>query len=425
MKKKKKNEKLNDAENPVQEEKQVEKREDVLPYEDIVDVFGEDVIWAPYLGEAFTSLEEQSAEIVKDIEEAELEIEEERPPEYVSDPVRVYLNEIGRIPLLTHEEEIRLAKEMEENKSQIKKINKKFGLTSRRIKRLIRNWKEGKIKKEDLPQSLASLSEEGLEDLVNEIDQRENRIEQAKKKFIESNLRLVVSVAKRYTSQKKLPFLDLINEGNLGLMRAVEKFDYKKGYRFSTYAIWWIRQAISRSLAGQGRMVRLPVYMTEIISKCIKTIRMLSQKLGREPTLEEVAKEVNLSVPKIVEIVNIAQEPASLDTPIGEDGTSHLGDILEDKETLSPPKIVFLKMLQEQINDLLSTLSEREKEILKLRYGFEGLRSLTLEEVGEILGITRERVRQIEAKALKKLRQSKISEELFEFLMEHEKGISS
>jgi RNA polymerase primary sigma factor len=273
----------------------------------------------------------------------------------VDDPVRMYLKEIGKVPLLTAEEEIDLAKRME------------------------------------------------LGD------------EEAKKKLCEANLRLVVSIAKRYVGRGML-FLDLIQEGNLGLIKAVDKFDWRKGYKFSTYATWWIRQAITRSIADQARTIRIPVHMVETINKLIRISRQLLQELGREPTPEEIAEEMDISVEKVREILKIAQEPVSLETPIGEEEDSHLGDFIEDNDAPAPAEAAAFSMLKEQLVEVLDTLTEREQKVLKLRFGLEDGRARTLEEVGRQFDVTRERIRQIEAKALRKLRHPSRSKKLKDYL---------
>ena len=273
----------------------------------------------------------------------------------VDDPVRMYLKEIGKVPLLSAEEEIELAKRME------------------------------------------------LGD------------EEAKKKLCEANLRLVVSIAKRYVGRGML-FLDLIQEGNLGLIKAVDKFDWRKGYKFSTYATWWIRQAITRSIADQARTIRIPVHMVETINKLIRISRQLLQELGREPTPEEIAAEMDISVEKVREILKIAQEPVSLETPIGEEEDSHLGDFIPDDDVPAPAEAAAFSMLKEQLVEVLGTLTEREQKVLKLRFGLEDGRARTLEEVGKQFDVTRERIRQIEAKALRKLRHPSRSKKLKDYL---------
>ncbi|EKU70978.1 RNA polymerase sigma factor RpoD [Selenomonas sp. F0473] len=281
------------------------------------------------------------ADIDKD-EEAGLEL---TVPEGVSldDPVRMYLKEIGRVPLLTAEEEVDLARRMEAGDDT------------------------------------------------------------ARRRLEEANLRLVVSIAKRYVGRGML-FLDLIQEGNLGLLKAVEKFDYSKGYKFSTYATWWIRQAITRAIADQARTIRIPVHMVETINKLVRVSRRLLQELGRDATAEEIAKEMGLSVARVREIMKVAQEPVSLETPIGEEEDSHLGDFIEDEAAPDPADAASMMLLKEQISEVLNTLAPREAEVLRLRFGLEDGRSRTLEEVGQSFGVTRERIRQIEAKALRKLR---------------------
>lgn len=273
----------------------------------------------------------------------------------IDDPVRMYLKEIGKIPLLSAEEEVDLAERM------------------------------------------------GYGD------------ELAKKKLVEANLRLVVSIAKRYVGRGML-FLDLIQEGNLGLIKAVEKFDYKKGFKFSTYATWWIRQAITRAIADQARTIRIPVHMVETINKLIRVNRQLLQNLGRDPKPEELAKEMDMTEEKIREIMKIAQEPVSLETPIGEEEDSHLGDFIPDEDALAPSEAAAYSLLKEQLEDVLCTLNEREQKVLKLRFGLEDGRARTLEEVGKEFDVTRERIRQIEAKALRKLRHPSRSKKLKDYL---------
>ncbi|HHV54518.1 MAG TPA: RNA polymerase sigma factor RpoD [Firmicutes bacterium] len=277
-------------------------------------------------------------------------------PEGISldDPVRMYLKEIGRIPLLTAEEEVALAKRIEQGD------------------------------------------------------------EEAKRRLIEANLRLVVSIAKRYVGRGML-FLDLIQEGNLGLIKAVEKFDYRKGYKFSTYATWWIRQAITRAIADQARTIRIPVHMVETINKMIRTHRELLQQLGRDPTPEEIAERMELPPERVREIMKIAQEPVSLETPIGEEEDSHLGDFIEDQDAPAPAEAAAFTLLREQLEEVLKTLNPREQQVLRLRYGLDDGRQRTLEEVGQVFGVTRERIRQIEAKALRKLRHPSRSKRLKDF----------
>ena len=310
--------------------------------------------------EAGEMIGEEPADLEEDLDkdDAELDLETELSvPEGVAvdDPVRMYLKEIGRVPLLTADEEIELARRMEAGD------------------------------------------------------------ESARHRLGEANLRLVVSIAKRYVGRGML-FLDLIQEGNLGLLKAVEKFDYSKGYKFSTYATWWIRQAITRAIADQARTIRIPVHMVETINKLVRISRQLLQDLGRDPTAEEVAKEMGLSTLRVREIMKIAQEPVSLETPIGEEEDSHLGDFIEDEAALDPADAASVMLLKEQITEVLQTLAPREAEVLRLRFGLEDGRSRTLEEVGQSFGVTRERIRQIEAKALRKLRHPSRSKVLRDFL---------
>ncbi len=273
----------------------------------------------------------------------------------IEDPVRMYLKEIGKVPLLTAQEEIELAKRLEKGDAD------------------------------------------------------------AKKRLAEANLRLVVSIAKRYVGRGML-FLDLIQEGNLGLIKAVEKFDYKKGFKFSTYATWWIRQAITRAIADQARTIRIPVHMVETINKLIRVSRQLLQELGREPTPEEIAKEMNLSVDRVREILKISQEPVSLETPIGEEEDSHIGDFIQDDKLPVPAEAAAFTLLKEQLHEVLGTLTDREQKVLRLRFGLDDGRARTLEEVGKEFGVTRERIRQIEAKAIRKLRHPSRSRKLKDYL---------
>lgn len=273
----------------------------------------------------------------------------------INDPVRMYLKEIGRVDLLSAEDEISLAQRIEEGD------------------------------------------------------------EEAKRRLAEANLRLVVSIAKRYVGRGML-FLDLIQEGNMGLIKAVEKFDYRKGYKFSTYATWWIRQAITRAIADQARTIRIPVHMVETINKLIRVQRQMLQDLGREPTPEEIGKEMDLPPEKVREIQKIAQEPVSLETPIGEEDDSHLGDFIEDQDAQAPSDAAAYELLKEQLEDVLDTLTDREENVLRLRFGLDDGRTRTLEEVGKVFGVTRERIRQIEAKALRKLRHPSRSKQLKDFL---------
>ena len=336
------------------------KKRGVLTYKDILDRLSNYDQDSDQIDEFFDFLNEQGVDITNDdVEESndDYVIEDISVPPgiKINDPVRMYLKEIGRVPLLSAQDEIELAK---------------------------------RILQGD---------------------------EEAKKRLAEANLRLVVSIAKRYVGRGML-FLDLIQEGNMGLIKAVEKFDYKKGFKFSTYATWWIRQAITRAIADQARTIRIPVHMVETINKLIRVSRQLLQDLGREPTPEEIAKEMDLTPDKVREIMKIAQEPVSLETPIGEEDDSHLGDFIEDQDALAPSDAAAYELLKEQLEDVLDTLTEREENVLRLRFGLDDGRTRTLEEVGKVFGVTRERIRQIEAKALRKLRHPSRSKRLKDFL---------
>lgn len=330
-------------------------------------------------------------------EEDEVEVEkiDLSVPEGVSveDPVRMYLKEIGKVPLLSADEEIELAQNMEDGAVAIEKIN------------VLKGRLDGASEEEK-----AEIKEE-IKTLQRDVDKGAD----AKKRLAEANLRLVVSIAKRYVGRGML-FLDLIQEGNLGLIKAVEKFDYKKGYKFSTYATWWIRQAITRAIADQARTIRIPVHMVETINKLIRVSRQLLQELGREPSPEEIAKEMSMPVERVREILKISQEPVSLETPIGEEEDSHLGDFVKDDNVPVPADAAAFTLLKEQLEEVLGTLTEREQKVLTLRFGLEDGRARTLEEVGKEFNVTRERIRQIEAKALRKLRHPSRSRKLKDYL---------
>ena len=354
------------------------KKKNVLEYQEISDYFKDQPLDAEQMDKIFDFLEASGVDVLRitensaddlmldddmdidgldDEEEVELDKIDLSVPEGVSieDPVRMYLKEIGKVPLLSAEEEIELAKRMEKGD------------------------------------------------------------EAAKKRLAEANLRLVVSIAKRYVGRGML-FLDLIQEGNLGLIKAVEKFDYRKGYKFSTYATWWIRQAITRAIADQARTIRIPVHMVETINKLIRVSRQLLQELGREPTPEEIAEEMDMPVDRVREILKISQEPVSLETPIGEEEDSHLGDFIQDDNVPVPADAAAFTLLKEQLVEVLGTLTEREQKVLRLRFGLDDGRARTLEEVGKEFNVTRERIRQIEAKALRKLRHPSRSRKLKDYL---------
>ena len=302
------------------------------------------------------------------------------------DPVRMYLKEIGKVNLLTSEEEIELAQTMA----------------------------SGNAAKEQM-EALEAMGEEIPAEVKAELEVLIKKGERAKQRLAEANLRLVVSIAKRYVG-RGMQFLDLIQEGNLGLIKAVEKFDFTKGFKFSTYATWWIRQAITRAIADQARTIRIPVHMVETINKVIRVSRQLLQELGHDPTPEEIAKEMEMPVERVREILKIAQEPVSLETPIGEEEDSHLGDFIPDEDASEPAEAASFTLLKEQLIEVLATLTPREEKVLKLRFGIEDGRTRTLEEVGKEFNVTRERIRQIEAKALRKLRHPSRSKKLKDFL---------
>ena len=368
------------------------KKKGVLTFKEISDAFEDIEVTPEEIERLYDIFEKESIELVEDLdkelEEIEVskeELEDLSVPEGINidDHVKMYLKEIGKVNLLTPEEELSLAKRMA----------------------------DGETAKEQLEE----IGEEIDEQTKKQIDLLIADGEKAKKSLAEANLRLVVSIAKRYVGRGML-FLDLIQEGNLGLIKAVDKFDYTKGYKFSTYATWWIRQAITRAIADQARTIRIPVHMVETINKLVRVSRQLVQELGREPTPEELAKELNMPVDKVREISKISQEPVSLETPIGEEEDSHLGDFIPDEDAPAPSEAASFVLLKEQLGAVLETLSEREAKVLRLRFGLDDGRARTLEEVGKEFDVTRERIRQIEAKALRKLRHPSRSKKLKDFL---------
>ncbi|WP_418235679.1 RNA polymerase sigma factor RpoD [Butyricicoccus sp.] len=350
-----------------------------------IELQGAEVLAAPAESE-----EEFSEDAVEEVTKEELEDTESLAEGFaIDDPVRMYLKEIGKVDLLTPDEEVELAKKMQagmEAKEKIKELDERQ-----------RNGEQ--------------IDEKEYQALRKAIRGGEN----AKKRLSEANLRLVVSIAKRYVGRGML-FLDLIQEGNLGLLKAVEKFDCTKGFKFSTYATWWIRQAITRAIADQARTIRIPVHMVETINKVIRVSRQLLQELGHDPQPEEIAEEMNMPVERVREILKIAQEPVSLETPIGEEEDSHLGDFIPDDDALEPAEAASFTLLKEQLVEVLKTLTPREEKVLRLRFGIEDGRTRTLEEVGKEFNVTRERIRQIEAKALRKLRHPSRSKKLKDFL---------
>ena len=385
------------------------KKRNILEYQEISDFFKDMNLDAEQLESVLDFLEHNNVDVLRisededddeiildDEEEVEVEKIDLSVPDGVSveDPVRMYLKEIGKVPLLSAEEEIELAKKMEAGSVAEEKIS----LLKTRMEESEDDAEKDEIKAE-------------IKELQKEVDWGDD----AKKRLAEANLRLVVSIAKRYVGRGML-FLDLIQEGNLGLIKAVEKFDYRKGYKFSTYATWWIRQAITRAIADQARTIRIPVHMVETINKLIRVSRQLLQILGREPSPEEIAAEMNMPVDRVREILKISQEPVSLETPIGEEEDSHLGDFIKDDNVPVPADAAAFTLLKEQLEEVLGTLTEREQKVLTLRFGLEDGRARTLEEVGKEFNVTRERIRQIEAKALRKLRHPSRSRKLKDYL---------
>ena len=385
------------------------KKKNMLEYQEIADFFKDLNLDPEKFEMVIDYLEQNGIDVLKisndddvdddiildDEDEVEVEKIDLSVPEGISveDPVRMYLKEIGKVPLLSADEEIELAQNMEDGAVAIEKIN------------VLKGRLDGASEEEK-----AEIKEE-IKTLQRDVDKGAD----AKKRLAEANLRLVVSIAKRYVGRGML-FLDLIQEGNLGLIKAVEKFDYKKGYKFSTYATWWIRQAITRAIADQARTIRIPVHMVETINKLIRVSRQLLQELGREPSPEEIAKEMNMPVERVREILKISQEPVSLETPIGEEEDSHLGDFIKDDNVPVPADAAAFTLLKEQLEEVLGTLTEREQKVLTLRFGLEDGRARTLEEVGKEFNVTRERIRQIEAKALRKLRHPSRSRKLKDYL---------
>ena len=386
------------------------KKRNILEYQEISDFFRDMNLDEEKMEKVLDFLEANKVDVLRisdgddedddiildDEDEVEVEKIDLSVPEGVSveDPVRMYLKEIGKVPLLSADEEIELAQKMEAGSVAVEKIP---------------------LLKERLAETGDEQEKEEIQAEIKALQLDVDRGSDAKKRLAEANLRLVVSIAKRYVGRGML-FLDLIQEGNLGLIKAVEKFDYRKGYKFSTYATWWIRQAITRAIADQARTIRIPVHMVETINKLIRVSRQLLQELGREPTPEESAEEMKMPVERVREILKISQEPVSLETPIGEEEDSHLGDFIKDDNVPVPADAATFTLLKEQLEEVLGTLTEREQKVLTLRFGLEDGRARTLEEVGKEFNVTRERIRQIEAKALRKLRHPSRSRKLKDYL---------
>ena len=386
------------------------KKRNILEYQEISDFFRDMNLDEEKMEKVLDFLEANKVDVLRisdgddedddiildDEDEVEVEKIDLSVPEGVSveDPVRMYLKEIGKVPLLSADEEIELAQKMEAGSVAVEKIP---------------------LLKERLAETGEEQEKEEIQAEIKALQLDVDRGSDAKKRLAEANLRLVVSIAKRYVGRGML-FLDLIQEGNLGLIKAVEKFDYRKGYKFSTYATWWIRQAITRAIADQARTIRIPVHMVETINKLIRVSRQLLQELGREPTPEEIAEEMKMPVERVREILKISQEPVSLETPIGEEEDSHLGDFIKDDNVPVPADAATFTLLKEQLEEVLGTLTEREQKVRTLRFGLEDGRARTLEEVGKEFNVTRERIRQIEAKALRKLRHPSRSRKLKDYL---------
>ena len=386
------------------------KKRNILEYQEISDFFRDMNLDEEKMEKVLDFLEANKVDVLRisdgddedddiildDEDEVEVEKIDLSVPEGVSveDPVRMYLKEIGKVPLLSADEEIELAQKMEAGSVAVEKIP---------------------LLKERLAETGDEQEKDEIQAEIKALQLDVDRGSDAKKRLAEANLRLVVSIAKRYVGRGML-FLDLIQEGNLGLIKAVEKFDYRKGYKFSTYATWWIRQAITRAIADQARTIRIPVHMVETINKLIRVSRQLLQELGREPTPEEIAEEMKMPVERVREILKISQEPVSLETPIGEEEDSHLGDFIKDDNVPVPADAATFTLLKEQLEEVLGTLTEREQKVLTLRFGLEDGRARTLEEVGKEFNVTRERIRQIEAKALRKLRHPSRSRKLKDYL---------
>ena len=386
------------------------KKRNILEYQEISDFFRDMNLDEEKMEKVLDFLEANKVDVLRisdgddedddiildDEDEVEVEKIDLSVPEGVSveDPVRIYLKEIGKVQLLSADEEIELAQKMEAGSVAVEKIP---------------------LLKERLAETGDEQEKEEIQAEIKALQLDVDRGSDAKKRLAEANLRLVVSIAKRYVGRGML-FLDLIQEGNLGLIKAVEKFDYRKGYKFSTYATWWIRQAITRAIADQARTIRIPVHMVETINKLIRVSRQLLQELGREPTPEEIAEEMKMPVERVREILKISQEPVSLETPIGEEEDSHLGDFIKDDNVPVPADAATFTLLKEQLEEVLGTLTEREQKVLTLRFGLEDGRARTLEEVGKEFNVTRERIRQIEAKALRKLRHPSRSRKLKDYL---------
>ena len=410
----------------------------VMTYKDVMDTFENVDLTSEKIESIYDRFEAANIDVVEDIdinEGLDVDIPESDTSDAprasadtsmdaiaIDDPVRMYLKEIGRVPLLTNTQEVEIATRMANGKPAelaiINYVKAQTGSDYESFKAAIVDLANKKLEKNFKEKDYAS-AVDALSETESAIDPATLELaedgQDAKSQLAEANLRLVVSVAKRYVGRGML-FLDLIQEGNLGLIKAVEKFDYRKGYKFSTYATWWIRQAITRAIADQARTIRIPVHMVETINKLVRVNRQLLQELGREPRPEEIAKEMGITEDKVREIIKIAQEPVSLETPIGEEEDSHLGDFIADDEAPAPENIASTSMLQTHLEEVLRTLTPREEKVLRLRFGLDDGKTRTLEDVGKEFNVTRERIRQIEAKALRKLRHPSRSKRLKDFL---------
>ncbi|MEW6104100.1 MAG: sigma-70 family RNA polymerase sigma factor [bacterium] len=360
------------------------RRKGFVTYDEINQIFTNDIVWSPYLEELFSHLDREGIKII--------EKEGEKKTKSL-DAITLYLRDISKIPLLSPEKEKELSKNMEECRFSLSEIARMAGCPLRKLKSFF---------EEDNTPS----------DLMQKFKKIDYNLYTARRKMIESNLRLVVMIAKRYGGYSNMPLLDLISEGNIGLIRAVDKFDYKEGYRFSTYASWWIRHSILSAIANESKIIRIPQYLFNTINRSMKVKEELEEKLGRSPKMEEIAQKMGLALNRLIGIINASSEPISLEAPVGEDQSDLLFEIIEDKKSPSPSDVVFLQILQDQISSVLDTLPKKERDVISLRFGLFGNTPHTLEEIGKMLNITREAVRQVEKKVLLKLRKRKVVKQI-------------